>query len=325
MKINLVSSVAFGLVSVFGLSAYSGEGCCASGKKIALKTPLIEKANTLAAKWTEAHSKQVSEQDMVAMKAAIEVTSQICPVCKAMPDTKTFLSGVLCCSMSLEKTAMECASKEENAKQIPAEAKAAMQERMAVLASTEALISAAFAGCGSETTAKTCSKPEGEVAKKEATGCTAKDGVAKAGCSKESVACMEKLSQSADRLISTWENMPAQFASMSTADLTKLQGALAVLNKNGQFEMFKETMLTSADTMARAMELDSNLQKGCREHFNSVKEKMSAEDVSKYEEMSKTFAARTQLWEKTSKLFAAMNKVFAQTAKQPDAKVAQGQ
>lgn len=323
MKINLVSSVAFGLVSVFGLSAYSGEGCCTAGKKIAVKTPLIEKANALATKWTETHGKQVSEQDMVAMKAAIEVTSQICPVCKAMPDTQAFLSGVLCCSMSVETAAMECASKEENAKQIPAEAKAAMQERMAVLASTEALISAAFAGCGKETTAKTCNKGEAEVAK---AGCTAKDGVAKAGCSKESVACMEKLSQSADRLISTWENMPAQFASMSPADLTKLQAALAVLNKNGQFEMFKETMLTSSDTMARAMELDSNLQKGCREHFNTVKEKMSAEDVSKYEAMSQTFAARTQLWEKTSKLFTAMNRVFAHAGPKPaEGKVAQGQ
>ena len=297
------------LASGTSLAAGGGEGC--GGKRLdTVKTPLIEKADGLLARWSEVLAKpaQLSEADQAAMAKAKETLSQICPVCKQMPDTMAFLRQTLAVSNGLEK-ACEAYCQGEAAAAIPAEVKNSLKERAALLSRSQKLFVAAF---GSESSGKACCK-EGEKAESKKACCA--EG-AKKSCGADAD-CYVKLDKTADRLLSSWEGIPGQVEAFSADEKTRFQSAMTTIMKaeGEKCPLFHQTVLASRALLDRAVAIDAELEKACKEKAKDGEACAATTDEEKA--MLKAFGDRTALLKKTVQLLDRMGKVMSPEPSNP--------
>ena len=304
------------LAGGFALAA-GGDGKCGGTIETAAETPLIEKADGLIARWKEISARKVEggEADLAVLAKARDTLSEICPVCKRMPDTIAFLRQTLAVSKGLEK-ACEASCNGEGAAAIPAEVKRSLKERAGLLSRAHKLFAAAFAAEGEEASVKVCCK--GAEKKEGKKACCAE--FAKRACGADPD-CYAALGKTADGLLAAWEGIPAQVAAFSAEEKVRFQSAMATMRKaeGERFPLFHETILAKRTLLERVLAIGAELEKLC-------KERMKEDESCPFKgtplcpensEACKAFADRNTLLEKTVRLLDRIGKVLSPDPSNP--------
>lgn len=301
---NLMLGAA-ALLAFSGFALAGGE-CCKGGKaQASAKTPLIEKADGLLAKWKESAAKpaSISESDMAAMAKAGEVLAANCPVCKHMPATMGFLNKTMSLANSLEKACQTKCAQSDMAAKMPAEIKSMMSERAALLDRSAQVLGATAAMMGKDSNAKSCCKDGGATESKSEAGCC------KSASCETNTNCYASLEKKADELLAAWDGMPAAFNALQGETRANVMSAMETMKKINpdSCALFQQSVAVAGEMAARTVAIDAEMAKSC----SAKKDDAScAAKTDEEKAMMKAMESRTAVLRKAAALLEKMAKVM---------------